>query len=37
VLNAGRDTMALPSGEVLLTSDELVGGELPPNASAWLV
>jgi alpha-glucosidase len=36
-LNAGRRAMALPDGEVLLTSDALVDGKLPPNAAAWLV
>jgi alpha-glucosidase len=29
--------MALPEGEVLLASGELVGGKLPPNTAAWLV
>jgi alpha-glucosidase len=36
-LNAGRRAMALPDGEVLLASGELVDGELPPNTAAWLV
>jgi alpha-glucosidase len=35
-LNAGDKPMAL-TGEVLLASDELVGGTLPPNTAAWLV
>jgi alpha-glucosidase len=36
-LNAGRRAMALPQGEVLLASGELVDGKLPPNTAAWLV
>ena len=36
-LNAGRRAMALPAGEVLLASGELVDGKLPPNTAAWLV
>ena len=37
VLNAGDDAMALPDGEVLLASAEMVEGKLPPDAAAWLV
>ncbi len=36
-LNAGDKPVALPAGEVLLASAELVDGKLPPNAAAWLV
>ena len=36
-LNAGRRPMALPAGELILASAPLVGGELPPDAAAWLV
>ena len=36
-LNAGRRAMPLPAGELLLASDELVNGRLPPNTAAWLV
>ena len=36
-LNAGEQPIALPAGEVLLASAELVDGKLPPNAAAWLV
>ena len=36
-LNAGRRAMALPAGEVLLTSGALVNGKLAPNTAAWLV
>ena len=36
-LNAGDKPIALPAGEVLLASAELVDGKLPPNAAAWLV
>jgi alpha-glucosidase len=36
-INAGHRAMALPDGEVLMTSDALVDGKLPPNAAAWLV
>jgi alpha-glucosidase len=36
-LNAGRRPMALPPGKLILASAPLVGGELPPDAAAWLV
>jgi alpha-glucosidase len=36
-LNAGRRAMALPDGEVLLASGELVDGKLSPNTATWLV
>jgi alpha-glucosidase len=35
-LNAGRRPMALPPGEVILASEPLVDGQLPPDAAAWL-
>jgi alpha-glucosidase len=35
-LNAGSQPLALPAGEVLLASAEVVDGELPANAAAWL-
>ncbi len=31
-----RHALALPAGEVLLASGELVDGKLPPNTAAWL-
>jgi alpha-glucosidase len=37
VLNAGSRAVPLPIGEVLLASDELVDGALPPDTAAWLV
>jgi alpha-glucosidase len=37
VLNAGNRPVPLPAGEVLLSSAPTTGGELPPNAAAWLV
>ncbi|WP_158880892.1 glycoside hydrolase family 13 protein [Amycolatopsis anabasis] len=37
VLNTSASPVALPPGEVLLTSTELVEGRLPPDAAAWLV
>ncbi|MEV5648427.1 glycoside hydrolase family 13 protein [Nocardia sp. NPDC052254] len=37
VLNASAAPIALPPGTVLLTSTELEGGLLPPDAAAWLV
>jgi alpha-glucosidase len=37
VLNAGTRAIPLPDGDVLLASAELVDGELPPDAAAWLV
>jgi alpha-glucosidase len=37
VLNAGTRAIALPDGDVLLASAELIDGELPPDAAAWLV
>ena len=36
-LNAGDRPMALPPGELILSSAPLVGGQLPPDAAAWLV
>ena len=36
-LNAGRRPLALPDGELILTSAPLVDGRLPPNAAVWLV
>jgi alpha-glucosidase len=37
VLNAGEQPIPLPDGEPILTSAPLVNGQLPPNATAWLV
>jgi alpha-glucosidase len=37
VLNAGKDPLALPEGELILSSAPLVGGQLAENAAAWLV
>lgn len=37
VLNTGDAAMALPPGEVLLTSGPLTDGLLPPDSAAWLV
>lgn len=37
VLNTSPAPVDLPAGELLLSSDELVGGLLPPDAAAWLV
>jgi alpha-glucosidase len=37
VLNAGKEPIALPDGESLLTSAPLVDGKLPANAAAWVV
>lgn len=36
-LNTSRVPVPLPDGDVLLTSDAVDGGRLPPNAAAWLV
>jgi alpha-glucosidase len=36
VLNLGDEPVALPAGDVLLTSHELDGDLLPPDAAAWL-
>jgi alpha-glucosidase len=36
-LNAGKRSLALPDGELILSSASLVGGRLPSNAAAWLV
>jgi alpha-glucosidase len=36
-LNTGRRAVALPEGELLLASEALADGKLPPNAAAWLV
>jgi alpha-glucosidase len=37
VLNAGDEPLALPDGDVILSSAPLTDGALPPNAAAWLV
>lgn len=37
VLNAGKDLVTPPPGEVLLSSGPLVNGKLPPNTAAWIV
>jgi alpha-glucosidase len=36
VLNAGDRPMALPPGEIILASEPLVDGQLPPDSAAWL-
>ncbi|MFT3876149.1 MAG: glycoside hydrolase family 13 protein [Propioniciclava sp.] len=36
VVNFGASPVALPAGEVLLTSAPLVDGQLPTDASAWI-
>ena len=36
VVNMGSAGLALPGGEVLLSSAPLEGGELPPDAAAWI-
>jgi alpha-glucosidase len=36
VLNAGKQPIALPDGEPIMTSAPLVDGKLPPNTAAWL-
>ncbi|SON61530.1 Oligo-1,6-glucosidase [Mycobacterium simulans] len=36
-LNAGERPIALPAGELLLTSAPLADGKLPPDSAAWLV
>ena len=35
VTNLGSHPVALPDGEVLITSEPLVGGRLPADATAW--
>jgi len=36
VLNAGTGPVPLPDGELLIASDALVDGTLPPDAAAWI-
>ena len=36
VLNAGTRPVPLPEGTVLIASDEVVDGALPPDAAAWI-
>ncbi|WP_329065117.1 glycoside hydrolase family 13 protein [Amycolatopsis sp. NBC_01480] len=36
-LNTSASSIALPPGELLLSSSPLVDGRLPPDATAWLV
>jgi alpha-glucosidase len=37
VLNAGKRPLALPDGELILSSAPLVRGKLPPDSAAWLI
>ena len=37
VLNAGAEPIALPAGELMLSSAPLIDGQLPPDSAAWLV
>jgi alpha-glucosidase len=36
VLNAGSRPVPLPDGALLIASDALVDGKLPPDAAAWI-
>lgn len=36
LLNAGEEELPLPAGEILLSSQPLEAGVLPPNATVWL-
>jgi alpha-glucosidase len=36
VLNAGTHPIPLPDGELLIASQLLVDGKLPPDAAAWI-
>jgi len=36
VVNLSREPFAVAAGEVLLSSEPLVGGALPTDATAWL-
>jgi alpha-glucosidase len=36
ILNAGDSPVDLPAGDVLLSSAELIAGQLPGNSAAWL-
>ena len=36
VVNTGRVAVPLPAGEVVLASQPLCGGCLPPDAAVWL-
>jgi alpha-glucosidase len=36
VLNAGTGPVSLPEGDLLIVSDPLVDGSLPPDAAAWI-
>ena len=36
IANIGNIDIALPSGEVLVSSEQLAGAVLPPNATAWV-
>jgi alpha-glucosidase len=37
VTNMGTEPVALPAGEVLLTSGPLDGDALPPDTTAWIL
>jgi len=36
VLNAGTRPVPLPDGELLIASEALLDGALPPDAAAWI-
>jgi alpha-glucosidase len=37
VVNMGDASVPLPAGRVLVASDELPGGLLPPDTAVWLI
>jgi alpha-glucosidase len=37
ITNLGTEPIELPTGRMVLASDHLAGGQLPPDTTAWLV
>jgi alpha-glucosidase len=37
LVNFGQDPVPVPQGEVLVSSDDIVDGMLPPDSAVWVV
>jgi alpha-glucosidase len=37
LVNFGQDPISVPQGQVLVSSDDIVGGMLPPDSAVWVV
>jgi len=36
ITNVGQESVALPSGNVVLSSDPVIDEQLPPDTTAWI-